>query len=111
VAQKVNVILIDDIDGSEAAETVSFGLDGTQYEMDLNLRHAGELRTLVAPFIEKARKVTGPGTRPTRQRRSDVNDRKSKEIRDWARERGLKVNDRGRIPAEIVAEYETENSK
>ena len=55
--------------------------------------------------------MSGPSTRPTRQRRSDVNDRKNKEIRDWARGRGLKVNDRGRIPAEIVAEYETENSE
>jgi hypothetical protein len=66
------------------------------------------LRTLVAPFIEKARKVTSPGTWWARTRRSDI---RNKEIRDWARGRGLKVNERGRIPADIAAEYETVNPK
>ena len=111
MAQRVNVLLVDDIDGSDAEETIKFGLDGTHYEIDLNLKRAGELRALVAPFIEKARKVTGPGARSAQPRRSAVSDDRNKEIRDWARGRGLKVNERGRIPADIVAEYETVNPK
>jgi hypothetical protein len=111
MAQKANVILVDDIDGSEAAETVPFALDGTHYEIDLNLQHARELRTRVAPFIGKARKVTVRGARSARPRGSAASGGSNKEIRDWARQRGRKVNDRGRIPAGIIAEYETENPK
>lgn len=111
MAQKVNVILVDDIDESEGAETVSFGLDGTRYEIDLNAQHARDLRGQLTPFIEKARKAGGSRARSARPRRSAASDAGSKEIRDWARERGLKVNDRGRIPAGVVAEYETANPK
>jgi len=107
MAQKVNVILIDDIDGSDAAETVPFGLDGTQYEIDLNSRHAQELREQLDLYVRKARKVTGPASRAGRGRRTGASDARNKEIRDWAREKGLDVNERGRIPAGIVAQFET----
>src|SRR6476661_3936387 len=63
MAQKVNVILADDIDGSDAAETVPFGLDGTQYEIDLNSGHAQELREQLDLYVRKARKVAGPAGR------------------------------------------------
>ena len=107
MAQKVNVILVDDVDGSEAVETVSFGLDGTQYEIDLNSGHAGELREQLDLYVRKARKVTGPASRAGRGHRTGANDARNKEIRDWAREKGLDVNERGRIPAGIVAQFET----
>jgi hypothetical protein len=110
MAQKVSVLLVDDIDGSEAGETVSFGLDGTRYEIDLNGGHARELREQLGRYVKAARKVTGSSGRPARVRRASADD-KNKEVRDWAREQGLEVNDRGRVPAHIVAKYEAENGK
>src|SRR5215469_4018374 len=61
MAQKINVLLVDDIDGSDAAETVQFGLDGTQYEIDLSSEHAEELRALATPYVKRARKTAGSG--------------------------------------------------
>ncbi|MDA8321181.1 MAG: Lsr2 family protein [Actinomycetota bacterium] len=110
MAQKVSVLLVDDIDGSEAEETISFSLDGARYEIDLNGAHAQELREQVGRYVKAARKVTGSSGRPARVRRASADD-KNKEVRDWARDQGLEVNDRGRIPAHIVAKYEAENSK
>jgi hypothetical protein len=111
MAQKVNVLLVDDIDGSDADETVSFGLDVTRYEIDLNSDHAQELRGLLARYVKAARKVTGSAGRPARVRRITADDARNKEIRNWARERHLDVNERGRIPADIVAQYEAANGK
>jgi hypothetical protein len=111
MAQKVNVLLVDDIDGSDADETIPFGLDGTQYEIDLNSDHARELREQLERYIKAARKVTGSAGRPSRVRRATDNDARNKEIRNWARERHLDVNDRGRIPGDIVAQYEAANGK
>jgi nucleoid-associated protein Lsr2 len=108
MAQRVNVVLVDDIDGSDAGETIPFGLDGTRYEIDLNSSHAQELREALEPFVKAARRVSAPAGRP-RNRRTD--DARNKEIRDWAREKGLDVNDRGRIPAPIVAQYEAATGK
>ena len=59
MAQKVSVLLVDDIDGSEARETISFGLDGTRYEIDLNGEHTQELREQLGRYVKAARKVTG----------------------------------------------------
>lgn len=99
MAQKVNIILVDDIDGSEADETVSFGLDGTSYEIDLNNAHASELRDALAGYIGHARKVTGArGRGRTTRTQSGPSAR---EIRDWARSNGFDVPDRGRIPSEV----------
>jgi hypothetical protein len=106
MAQKVNVLLVDDIDGSDADETVSFGLDVTRYEIDLNSGHAEELRGLLARYVKAARKVTGSAGRPARVRRVTADDARNKEIRNWARGRHLDVNERGRIPAGIVAQFE-----
>jgi hypothetical protein len=108
MAQRVNVLLVDDIDGSDAAETIPFGLDGTRYEIDLNSGHVRELREALEPFVNAARRVSVPAGRPP-NRRSD--DARNKEIRNWAREKGLDVNDRGRIPAPIVAQYEAATGK
>ena len=111
MAQKVNVLLVDDIDGSDADETIQFGLDGTHYEIDLNSDHAQELREQLSRYVKAARKVSGPSGRPARVRRTNANDAKNKEIRDWARERNLDVNERGRIPGNIVAQFEAANGK
>src|ERR1700742_2890665 len=94
MAQKVQVLLVDDLDGGEATETVSFGLDGSSYEIDLSSANADKIRKELALYTEKARKVSAPA----RRRRA--------EIREWAKQRGYHVNERGRIPASIVSEYE-----
>ena len=105
MAQKISVILVDDINGGEADETVEFGLDGTSYEIDLSLRNSQGLRNLLKPYIEKGRKVTNGARRPRRSRTAS-DDEGSKKIRAWAKEQGLKVSERGRVPAEIVTRYE-----
>ena len=77
MAQRVNVLLVDDIDGSDAAETIPFGLDGTRYEIDLNSGHAHELREALEPFVKAARRVSVPAGRrpePQEQRRQEQGD-------------------------------------
>lgn len=109
MAQKVNIVLIDDIDGSEAVETVSFGLDGTTYEIDLNKKNAAALRDAIGQYVAHARKVTGGGRRGGRRSSSTNIGPSAREIRDWARSNGFKVPDRGRIPAEVREAFEKAN--
>ncbi|MFW5420580.1 Lsr2 family protein [Nocardiopsis sp. CNT-189] len=106
MAQKVQVLLVDDLDGGEADETVSFGVDGTTYEIDLSAGNASQLRDALAPFVQAARKAPGKAARGRRQQRSAPSRERSAEIRAWAKAQGKQVNERGRIPAAIVAEYE-----
>lgn len=103
MAQKVQIILIDDIDGGRADETVHFSLDGNSYEIDLSAQNASRLRSNLAEFVGHARKSSGRST-SKRSRRADGG--KSAEIRAWAREQGLSVNERGRIPADLAAKFE-----
>lgn len=103
MAQKVNIILVDDIDGSEAAETVSFALDGTSYEIDLSQANAAALREAVSGYVGHARKVSG-GSRRTGSRRSRSSS--SKDVREWARSQGYDVSDRGRVAANIQQAYD-----
>lgn len=103
MAQRTQILYVDDIDGSEAEGTVRFGLDGVDYEIDLNSKHADQFARALEPYLGAARKVPGTrragrGVRPARHDQSDV--------RAWAREAGLKVSDRGRIPADVLARYE-----
>ena len=100
MAQKVNIVLIDDLDGSDADETVSFGLDGTTYEIDLNKKNAATLRDALASYVGNARKVSG-ARRGRRSSASAALGPSAREVRDWARSNGFKVPDRGRIPADI----------
>lgn len=102
MAQKVQILLLDDLDGSEASETVQFGLDGTIYEIDLNDKNAGKLRDSLAGYIGHARKSTAKKGRATR---TDLGP-STREVRDWARSNGYEVSDRGRVPAEVKSAYE-----
>ena len=106
MAQKVNIVLIDDIDGSDAVETVTFGLDGTSYEIDLNKKNAAALRDALAGYVGNARKVTGSrrGRRP-----AAALGPSAREVRDWARSNGFKVPDRGRIPADVREAFDKAN--
>ena len=98
MAQKVHIVLVDDLDGSDASQTVSFGLDGTSYEIDLNDKNAAALRDALAGFVGHARKVTNTRGRKTR---TTTTGPSARELRDWARSNGYEVSDRGRVPAEV----------
>ena len=109
MAQKVQIILEDDLDGGEADETVSFALDGTSYEIDLNEANATKLREAMATYVGHARKVTGTRGRRTggtTARTAGGSGPSAKEVREWARENGHDVPDRGRIPAEVREAYD-----
>ncbi len=105
MAQRVEIILDDDIDGGPADETVLFTLDGTKYEIDLSAKNAAALRDALAPFIGHARKVGG-GRGRRRGPRAGRGGGDTAAIREWARANGFKISDRGRISAEIMAAYE-----
>lgn len=108
MAQKVNIVLIDDIDGSEAAETVRFGLDGTAYEIDLSEDNAAALREALAGYVGAARKV-GRSAGKSRGGAAATAGASAKEVRAWAKVNGCDVPDRGRIPAEVSAAYAAAN--
>ena len=111
MAQKVQVTLVDDLDGSEADETVSFALDGTSYEIDLSSANAAELRDSMARWVGSARRAGGRSSngRSSRSSRSSAgsSDRQRlADVREWARKNGHQVSDRGRIAASVLAAYE-----
>ncbi len=101
MAQKVNIILVDDIDGSDASETVTFGLDGTSYEIDLNDKNAASLRDALSAYVGHARKVSTRGRRGRTTTTTTTTGPSARELRDWARSNGFEVSDRGRVPAEV----------
>lgn len=108
MAQRVHVVLEDDIDQSEAAETVSFGLDGVQYEIDLSEKNAAKLREALAVYVGHARRAGGRkrGSGGGRARSSGSSSGPSAaDIRAWARSKGYDVPDRGRVSAEIREAY------
>jgi hypothetical protein len=106
VAQKVQTLFVDDIDGSDAEGTVRFGLDGTDYEIDLNAGHARALRDALAPYIGAGRRASGAARRPVRSgRRASANGLNTTEVREWAKAQGIEVKDRGRVPAELVVKF------
>jgi hypothetical protein len=114
MAQIRTVRLVDDTTGEDAAETVTFALDGREYEIDLSSANAASLRDQFAAYIAAGRRVT----RGARGRRNAVQvettPRKASRsendaIRQWARERGAQVADRGRIPASVIRAYQEEN--
>jgi Lsr2 len=110
MAQKVQTLFIDDIDGGEAEGTIRFALDGTAYEIDLSSKHSEELRSALGKYVSHARRVAGTvrrGARPAgRIRRAASPGLTTTEIRNWARENGFDIKDRGRVPADVVAKYQ-----
>jgi hypothetical protein len=110
VAQKIQTLFIDDIDGSEAEGTVRFALDGAEYEIDLNAKHADELRKALSRYVDAARRSGGnTARRPARNgggsRRSAASGLNTNEVREWAKSQGFEVKDRGRVPAELVVRF------
>jgi hypothetical protein len=115
VAQKIQTLFIDDIDGGAAEGTVRFALDGTDYEIDLNQKHSEELRSALGKYVSHARKVGGSARRAGRlagrASRGANSALNTTEIRNWAREQGYDIKDRGRVPADLVAKYQAATGK
>ncbi len=113
MAQIREVRLIDDLDGESADETIEFGIDGKNYEIDLSKDNAGKLRAALAAYVAAARRSGGRRSRSTASatpaRRPSIDREQNQAIREWARKRGMKVSDRGRIPAEVLEAYHKEN--
>jgi hypothetical protein len=104
MAQKITVTLEDDLEGGPADQTVRFGLDGAEYEIDLSTSNATAFRERLAPFTQSARKA---GRRPrSRSGRSAADRERSGDIRAWAKNQGIAVSDRGRIPASVIEQYQ-----
>ena len=113
MAQRVNVVLVDDIDGNDAVETVTFALDGVEYEIDLSEENANKLRESLSLYIGHGRRTGGRrrggsqgDQRASRSRSSSSSDGPSaSEIREWARANGHTVPDRGRVSSEVRRAY------
>lgn len=106
VTRRIKEWLEDDLHGGPADETVRFCLQGKAYEIDLSAKNADEFRASLQVYIEKGRRSDRPrGRRHARDGRG-----KTSEMRAWARSNGLKVTDRGRLSADVVAAYEAANS-
>ena len=106
MAQKVQTLFIDDLDGSAAEGTVRFGLDGTEHEIGLNAEHALQLRDTLAAFVRAGRRVSGGSRRPARGgRRGPASGVNATGVREWAKTQGIEVKDRGRVPAELMVKF------
>ena len=114
MAKSTITVLTDDVDGGEATETISFALDGSAYEIDLNDKNASALRDALAPFVATARRATGgspgrgrsaPVARPRASGQPDA-----KEVRAWAEANGVEVSARGRISVDVVEKYKAANA-
>jgi hypothetical protein len=105
MAQRIQTMLIDDIDGGEAAGTVRFGLDGAEYEIDLSAAHSQELRKELERYLAHARRTGGTAKSASRGQRGAAAVDTAK-VREWAKEQGIEVKDRGRVPAGIVEQYQ-----
>ena len=106
MAQKVQTLFVDDLDGSAAEGTVRFGLDGNEYEIDLNAERARQLRDALAAYVRAGRRVSGGSRRPARTgRRASASEPNTTEVREWAKAQGIEVKDRGRVLAELVVKF------
>jgi hypothetical protein len=105
MAQRVTVALEDDLDGGPAEQTVRFAFGGADYEIDLSAKNAAAFQKQLAPFLEHARRSgRGQSRRPGR---TAASRQRSSDIRAWAKDHGIAVSERGRIPASVVKQYQT----
>ncbi|MFD8075453.1 Lsr2 family protein [Streptomyces sp. NBC_00510] len=105
MAQRVQTLLVDDIDGGTAHETVNFGLDGREYEIDLSDDNAAALRDALAPFQKAARKQSRSRGRGVPQQRTQVGADNAA-VRAWAKSNGVEISDRGRISESVRRQFE-----
>ncbi|QOW64773.1 histone-like nucleoid-structuring protein Lsr2 [Rothia terrae] len=105
MAQKVKIVLEDDLFGGSAEETVRFGLDGKRYEMDLSAENATKLREALRPFANKARRFQTEKRSTPKQRVTSQPDGETPKIRAWAQENGYTISARGRVHQHIKDAY------
>jgi hypothetical protein len=105
MAQKVQIILVDDIDGGPAEKTLSFSYEGASYEIDLSAANAAKLKEALDRYIDGGRRVGGRSSAGRGRARRGSGDNRTAQIREWARANGHQVNERGRVAAGIVAAY------
>jgi hypothetical protein len=105
VAQKIQTLFIDDLDGSPADGTIRFALDGTSYEIDLSTQHAQALRAALSPYADAARPEPGTRRPAPPRRKPGAGSPDSTQVRDWARTQGIDVKTRGRIPAGLIVKF------
>jgi hypothetical protein len=108
MAQRVTVSLEDDLDGGPADQTIRFAFGGAEYEIDLSAGNATAFRQQITPYINHARKH---GQGPRRPGRTAASRQRSGDIREWAKQHGIAVSERGRIPASVVEQYQTATSR
>ena len=112
MAQNIQTLYIDDLNGSPAEGTVRFGLDGSEYEIDLNAEHGKELRSALTRYVDAARRVSGGARRQPRSgRRAPASGLNTTEVREWAKAQGIEVKDRGRVPAELLVRFKAANAQ
>lgn len=106
MAKQTIVTLVDDLDGSEAEEQVEFAVDGKSYEIDLSAANSKKLRDALAPFVAAARRSGGGRRRSGASASRPAVDREQNQaIREWAQQQGMKISERGRIPASVLEAY------
>jgi hypothetical protein len=107
MSKRIHYLLIDDIDGSVATETITLTLDGVSYVLDLNADHAASLREAIAGWTVHARRLKAPtrrrGSGPAASSTAGLD---LADVRRWARESGYEISDRGRIPGTVLAAYQ-----
>lgn len=107
MAKRTTVELVDDLDGNEGDETVLFGLDGVEYEIDLSKEHADELREALSPFVGSGRRRPATHRAAVQQQLPGAGRRKDlADVRAWANENGFEVSARGRIPIQVMEAYD-----
>lgn len=109
MAQQKSVSLIDDLDGSKAVETVTFGLDGSSFEIDLSKKNAAALRKALTEFAGNARRVKATPAATRRTVKRGIGPTPAV-VREWASGQGITVSARGRIPTDVIAQYEAANA-
>lgn len=107
MAKKTTVTLVDDLDGSQAEEQVTFAVDGRSYEIDLSKANSTRLRDALAPFISAARRAGGRrgSASATVPARPSTDREQNQAIREWAVQQGMKISERGRIPSNVLEAY------
>lgn len=107
MAQKVEVSLIDDLDGGKAEETIAFGLDGTQYEIDLSAKNAKQLRESLSRYVDVARKDKSPrATGRSAGRKVAQGGPNTSDVREWAKLQGYEVSERGRVSKDLIVKFQ-----
>jgi hypothetical protein len=113
MAQKIQVLLTCDLEDAEkpATETIGFAVDGTSYEVDLCDKHAKQFRDAFSTYVTAGRRVSSGRGVGRRSSRANSDRERTQAIRTWARKKGIKVSERGRLSADIVAKYEASGGK